>query len=582
MPDQLSTQEFAAKIKQRDARLANVPDDVLVRKVLDRRPDLIVHLTAPPSAPAAPKELTQPNSFMARFTDRISDTAESTEKIIPNFANDARDKFLAGKKLGGMRGLSQMVSAIPRAEGTVGANMAKGLYGVTTLGIAQRLSNKEDPANIIADAAMMLAGSGEEPVKGALEQGAKSGSEIAGKAVGTPTRILAQEIAGAGKEPVLLEGMRNKASAGEKSAAYEKAKSDYGNKIAAARKEWVDKAYATKAADQESAKVAARKETLGRSQEAYGDNLRKNLQDTYKTVKSRLDSRWNGLRSTPTKSGGGLSILGNSLGNAVDLKNGIENAESQFLQGSPDSLKSFRDLTGWISRDADGKIDGGGAPLKPPTWNELRTHYSAMGEAMYGREIPANVFRALRYVRDEVVGGQLRDMAARAGVGQKYSSLLKDHSQFESDWMDTSSVTRSGGSPLAIARKAPNTATLIPQVMGKTGDLLMERLGKYRDAGSSPATASAIRKLGSEIKNLPTVKIPKSPAKLELPSEPTPGTNKSVDPVSIRRQKLTEAAAKKFSWWDTFPPYLIERLALKSPAVREWVATQARKETPVP
>lgn len=641
MADQLSTQEFAAKLKQRDSRLASVPDDVLVRKVLERRPELIVHLTAPPSMPSAPSKLTEPEPFMNRVLNRVGDAAESTEQMIPNFVNKSRSNFKDGQDLGGWKGVSKMISAIPRAEGSALGDIGKGLYGVSTPGIVQRIANKDDPANIIADAGMMLAGSGEEPVKSGLESGAKMAAE-GGIMAGTPVRVLSQEIAGAGKEPVLLEGMRNKAVAAERASSYEKAKTDtarenstrmqehaaevekakqfhqkavseyeqstadkkseYANKVAKARKEWVDKAYAAKQAEQESAKIDARRETLGRSQSEYGDRLRQNIQDTYKTVKSRLDSRWNGLRSTPTKSGGGLSILGDEKGNAVDLKHGMENAEEEFLQGSPDSLKTFRDLTGWISRDADGKIDGGGEPLKPPTWNELRTHYSAMGDAMYGREIPANVFRALRYVRDEVVGGQLRDMAAKAGVGEKYSSLLRDHSQFEGDWMDTSSVTRSGGSPLAIARKAPNAATLIPQVTGRTGDLLMERLGKYRDSGASPATASAIRKLGSEIKNLPTVKIPKAPGKLELPKEPSAGESPElklprdpkmktakqtdpvdpVDPVAIRRKKLTEAAAKKFSWWDTFPPYLIERLALKNPAFREWVATQARKETPVP
>lgn len=641
MPDQLSIQDFAARIKARDSRLAQFPDEELVRKVLERRPDLIVHLTAPPSAPRAPSKLTDPEPFASRMVNRIGDAAESTEKVIPDFVNQSRTNFKEGQDQG-WKGIPKMLSAIPRAEASTLGSLGSGLYGVSTPGIIQRLSNKEDPANIVTDAGLMLAGSGEEPVRGGLEKGAKTAADVTGKSVGKPIRILSQEIAGAGKEPVLLERMRNKAVTAERASAYDKAKSEayqdntigirehseavnkakseyqkavseydqttaekkaeYAQKVAKARKEWVEKAYAAKQAQQEAARVDARREILGRSQSEYGDRLRQNLQDTYKTVKSRLDSRWNGLRSTPTKSGGGLSILGDSLGNAVDLKDGMENAESQFLQGSPDSLKQFRDLTGWISRDADGKIDGGGAPLKPPTWNELRTHYSAMGDAMYGREIPANVFRALRYVRDEVVGGQLRDMAAKAGVGDKYASLLKDHSQFESDWRDMSSVTRGGGSPLAAALKAPNAATLIPQVIGKTGDLLMERLGKYRDSGASPATASAIRKLGSEIKNLPSVKVPKTPGKLELPDEPSMGpapelklprdpklrTAKqpepvnAVDPVSIRRKKLTEAAAKKFSWWDTFPPYLIERLALKNPAFREWVASQPRKETPVP
>lgn len=39
--NQLSIQEFAAKIKAKDARLTSVPDDVLVRKVFERRPDLM-------------------------------------------------------------------------------------------------------------------------------------------------------------------------------------------------------------------------------------------------------------------------------------------------------------------------------------------------------------------------------------------------------------------------------------------------------------------------------------------------------------------------------------------------------------
>lgn len=536
MPDQLSIQDFAARIKARDSRLAQFPDEELVRKVLERRPELIVHLTAPPSAPRAPSKLTDPEPFASRMVNRIGDAAESTEKVIPDFVNQSRTNFKEGQDQG-WKGIPKMLSAIPRAEASTLGSLGSGLYGVSTPGIIQRLSNKEDPANIVADAGLMLAGSGEEPVRGGFEKGARTAADVTGKTAGTPVRILSQEIAGAGKEPVLLDAMKR-----QKDMA--KAASDYAEKLSESRHQ----------------------KAIADQQMKFGDQLKDNLQQTYQKVKTKLDSRWNQMRSTPVK-GNKLTILGDMPGNAVDLKSGIENAETNYLQGSPDSLKQFRDLTGWMERDSEGKIAGGGKVLKPPTWNELRTHYSAMGDAMYGREIPANVFRALRYVRDEVVGGQLREMAEKAGAGEQYANLLKDHARFEDDWKNMSSVTRAGGSPLAAARMAPNAATLIPQITGKTGDLLIERLKKYQDYGASPATAEAIRKAGR-------VTVPKEPS--------APRAAPASDPVAIRRQKLTEAAAKKFSWWDTFPPYLIERLALKNPAFREWVASQPRRETPVP
>ena len=168
MPDTLTTAEFASKIKQRDARLASVPDDVLVRKVLDRRPELMVHLTSPPSMPAAPAKLTEKDPFFSRFTDRISDAAEGTSQMVPTFLNRSRELFKNAKPWG----LGKL-TAIPRAEGEALGGMGKGLYGVSTPGLVQRMAAKEDPAAIAADAAMMMLPSGEAPAKGILEEGAK-------------------------------------------------------------------------------------------------------------------------------------------------------------------------------------------------------------------------------------------------------------------------------------------------------------------------------------------------------------------------------------------------------------------------
>ena len=44
MPNNLTIQQFAAMLKQRDPRLAQYPDDLIVRKVLERRPEMIQFL----------------------------------------------------------------------------------------------------------------------------------------------------------------------------------------------------------------------------------------------------------------------------------------------------------------------------------------------------------------------------------------------------------------------------------------------------------------------------------------------------------------------------------------------------------
>ncbi len=301
-------------------------------------------------------------------------------------------------------------------------------------------------------------------------------------------------------------------------------------------------------------------EGLVATQSKYGTDLIQNLKDTYGKVKKGLDTRWDQMRSTPTTSGGKLRILKDAEGNTKALREGIEEAEERFLQGSPGSIRQFRDLVGWMDRL---KQQGSG----PPTWDELRTHYSAMGDAMYGRPIPNNIYRALEYMRNEVVGKQLQDLAVQAGAGDQYNALLKDHSQFEHDWRDTKSVTRRGGSPLAVAMQSPNSATLVPQVTGRTGDLLVKQLSKYQDAGASPMTASAIRKIGS-------VNPPKPPTPPIIPPE--------VDPVAVRRQRILEYTSRPKSAYDYLPPRLFTEPLLSMKGIREFVAKYPRKEYPVP
>ncbi len=484
------------------------------------------------------------------------------------------------------------------------------------------------------------------------------------KTVQTPTRIALQRFGGAGKEPVLLEAIRRKATeterardftqrktevarenqerAGEHAASmdiarqahekavseaqakYQKAAEDYRNsteqtkgahaeKVRKAREDWVQKSMDARRAQQESARVDAQRQTLQRGHEVYAEKLRQNLQQTYATVKGRLDARWNHLRETPINVPGGLGMkLRDMPLDSKAIADTVDIAEKKYLQGSPESIKQFRDLMNWMQQGG-GKVEttemgaGGGTEatqLRPITWNEARTHYSNLGDRMFSGDLPGNITNAIRFVRDAGLGEQLRAGAEKAGAGPQYSSLLKDWSGFEHDWRDMSSVTTKGGSPLARARMAPNAATLAPQITGKTGDLVLQRLGKYKDAGASIPLAEGVRKLSGQIKDLPTIRVPKAPGKLELPAEPKvgeppeafrepefkppraprmqtaepPESVPPIDPVAIRRKKLIEYSARPMSLWDFIGPRLIERPLMSNEAIRNWVARQPRKE----
>ena len=480
---------------------------------------------------------------------------------------------------------------------------------------------------------------------------------IADKLISTPVRIALQRAGGAGKEPVLLEAMKRQAdlaaeakrfareradvarsnqealgehaarmdeakyaheqAVAEAKAKYEQEAADYerataeskaahARKVAEARKEWVDKSFAAKQAEAQNARISARKESLSRGMEQYSKNFLDNIQQTYQRVKGNLDQRWNALRSTPSKSGI-PKILGDAPINSRTIADGIDIAEKKYLAGSPESIKQFRDLMNFMAEEG-AKMGGQGAEsgsiTRPISWNEGRIHYSALGDRLFSGDLPGNVRNAIRYVRDDVLGKELGDTAQSFGAGETYQKLLNDHSQYERDWRDMSSVTTKGGSPLARARMAPNAATLTPQVIGKTGDLLLERLSKYREFGASPTTGAAIRRLNTEVHNLPRPQMPHYPGKLGEIPEPKAGTPPGlklpefkppraprlrsaeppealpeIDPVAIRRKRLTQYAARPIEFWDLVNPVRwIERPAMSSEAIREWVARQPRKE----
>jgi hypothetical protein len=550
--------EQTIRVKRPDGRYSRIPISSLkaaVTKGYTYAPSV--------SKPAAPESLTREAPILDRALDVIGQSAESTAGLPQRLTESSRQKFSEAKSKGSYTG---MATAPFRAEGDEVINLLKGLWQSTAPGMIG-----QPPENKIANAVMLMAGAGEggEPVRGLEEAAAKPLIEAGKKGLETPTRIALQRLAGAGKEPVKEAAIRREATVAERTA-----------KAAEAQRDWVNRAMEARQQQAEAARVQARREVLERGQEAYADRLLKNIKNTYATVKGRLDSRWNSLRSTSITRNGVPTALRDEPLNSRAIADTIDIAERKFLQGAPDSLKQFRDLMNWMRED-EGMTqlvgeEGGGAKakLRPITWDEARTHYTALGDRMFSGDLPGNVMNAIRYVREKGLGEELKAGAGRFKALPQYESLLNDWSQFESDWKDTSSVTRAGGSPLAIAVKAPSGATLSPQVLGKTGDLLMQRLGKYTDAGASPATAAALRKLNAESKALPKVRAPEFPARpkpVEMPPE--------IDPIAIRRMRLLQYASRPKRWYDiVVPPHAVVEPLLSSDAIREWVARQPRKE----
>jgi hypothetical protein len=182
MPDKLTTEQFAAKIKQRSPELASVPDADLVRKVLERRPEMREFLvTEMPRLPISAHE-----EFPTRMLNRVSQAAEGTSQLIPMLLKRSREGFKTAREKGDVGG---MAMAPFRAEASSLLDLAKGVGGVTTPGIIKRMLSKEDPASIIADAALMTIPSGRPTeVIGAATEALKT--KMTPSIVGAHTRAI--------------------------------------------------------------------------------------------------------------------------------------------------------------------------------------------------------------------------------------------------------------------------------------------------------------------------------------------------------------------------------------------------------
>lgn len=380
--------------------------------------------------------------------------------------------------------------------------------------------------------------------------------------------------------------------------------------IKQARKEWVEKTHAAKTAEGTKESVENRKEVLQHTQRAYVDRIKENVAQTYNTVKGKLDARYENMRKRPA------AIINEDTGetsevavkelplDSTKLKEAVDKGR-KTLQGAPADLKVFNDLVRQMEQ-GDGSMvdapDGAEPTLRPLTWDEGRTHFSALGDKLYSGELPGNVAKAIKEVRTtldgELESSMVKGVTVKEGQGagaaakREYGQLKKDWSTFEDDWRDVGSEGK-GASPLAKLRLAVDRGVIAANVLSKNfGDRLIETLAKYKDSGANPSLLDETRKYNREAQSgsvnvshfpgttesVPSrVSVPKAPGKLELPEAPkepapVPSPEPKVAAIEAEQGKRVERATQDKPEPKPVPEAPTPEAAKPLPTIDEMVA----------
>ncbi len=559
----LPPDEQVKALSKIDSNFAGLPPEEQQKVLVTSRPQATGSLPEPPASSALPGPVRE-SILGAAGGFGIPETMNPVSDLASGVASLGAPLQTTGEKVAlGLgvppplyrmaRGLGQGVVQAGTDIGTGLAKMSLGEEG----GGEQAAHGGGQAVGILAS---LRAGREAPEALDATEQAAAATSRKAQSAV----RIPAQEIAGAGKEPVLAAEQARKVAVARQQGSFEartqaaadankqaiadhqakvdainashqeklqSAKADYdlaveehkrataadkaayADKVSKMRQEWVEKSYAAEKAADDAAKIQGQRDTLQRGQDAYAQSIADNAKQTHDAVRTGLNDRWNQLRD---QVGEGTPLNSERLADAIDT------AKNKYLLGAPADLKQFKELVGQMTDEDAGVIDAGGGEtepiLRPLSWEEGRVHSTNLGERLASGELPGNVKRAVGYVRD-ALEGELGKAADAAGVGKEYSALKGDWHQYMDDWHDMSSVA-TGGSPLARVLRAQDPGFVASAVLGKAGDRLISTMAKYRDAGANPALMAKLRQLNETAKGLPTVKVPAAPKRLAIPPPP--------------------------------------------------------------
>lgn len=238
---------------------------------------------------------------------------------------------------------------------------------------------------------------------------------------------------------------------------------------------------------------------------------------------------------------------------ATEMAEAIKHAETQIIKGSTESIKQFREIlqrgepqefntSVGVARPGEPLYDilvkqGAIEPTQPLTFRDLQGYYTELGMKMQGANVPGDVYRAMKYVREQL-GEQMQGMAEKHGVGGELRDAKDFWRQYESTFHDLRAVS-AGGSPVARAFRAADPGYTAAPFLGKASSRAIAMLSKY-DQGVANLAAK-VASDHAEMTSLPTKFTAKEPPALpkrkELPPDFVPKPPKLLDKPAAPKEK---------------------------------------------
>ena len=294
----------------------------------------------------------------------------------------------------------------------------------------------------------------------------------------------------------------------------------------------------------------------------FSDRVSQIADKTQSAIKDSFNKRYNAFRK---------SLGDNPQVNWTPVQEAVVDAEKNILQGSPESLKLFRNIVEEgpqldeatvfrtsqkteaaanlkemmrsrymdeaTKRRIEAQLTAQGVPIEPGKGPATITeglripHKDAWGYAqelndkMNGMHLPQDVYRSFESVK-KAVDGVLQEAADAKNAGPVWKEIQSDYSEYAQRFKDKDS-------PVYKIIHATNPEERLAIITGKEGQNLIDALHKYRGFGGDTEIAGKVRALqAAASKVVPELTEPKQPV---YPKPPA-----AFDPNDWRKQRLQE------------------------------------------
>jgi hypothetical protein len=261
----------------------------------------------------------------------------------------------------------------------------------------------------------------------------------------------------------------------------------------------------------------------------------------------------------------------------------VRYAEKNLISGSAENIKQFREL---VKKGEGEEVQLGGAAsggvgpghllyqqlqdagVIPATENltfrELQGYYTELGQKLAGGNLPGDVYRAVKYVREQL-GNQMNDMAAKGNALADLNRAKAYWRNYEDTFHNMRPVSQ-GGSPVArVLRADPSDPGFVAAPLtGKASARAVAMLSKYdpdlaQVAAQIARDTETAKKLPSsvKVKAAPEAPEPTTARQLQKPtppeSIPTPeAPDLARDVTTARQAKILKISSglRSVSGWD--------------------------------